>query len=111
MPVEAESAAQFRHGPLELADGRLTTVIFRGPDPKERALNFALERDLVRYGARVFTVDDDPGCGALAIPAADADARPILESLPLQLLTIALAEGSGVEPGVFRHLAKVTTGL
>lgn len=110
-PVEAQGAAQFRHGPLELADERLNVIILAGADERMRALNQALERDLVAYGARAFRLDHGAPSAALDIPETDADARPLLEIVPLQLLSIALAEQAGLTPGVFRHLSKVTTVL
>jgi glucosamine--fructose-6-phosphate aminotransferase (isomerizing) len=35
--------------------------------------------------------------------------RAIGEIVALQLLSVSLAEQAGIEPGVFRHLEKVTT--
>ena len=108
-PVQALSSAQFRHGPLEIADERLTAVVLSGEDQKERELNAALVTDLKRYGAKTFQLNADPNDPALAMPKVVGDARPMAEAVPLQLLTIAIAEQSGIEPGVFRHLSKVTT--
>ncbi len=111
-PVEWASSAQFRHGPLEMADERLTAVLLMGEDTRERELNAALGRDLARFGATVVRLDAPPESGPLAIPTPPfAGAGPLLEPLPLQLLTVALAEAAGIEPGVFRHLGKVTTEL
>jgi glutamine---fructose-6-phosphate transaminase (isomerizing) len=111
-PVEASGAAQFRHGPLELADNDLTVVLLPGGPPRERALNAALERDLARFGARVFRLDAGPEDDVLWFPRPPTPSvRSILEPLPLQLMTIALAETGGFEPGVFRHLRKVTIAL
>lgn len=110
-PVEAQSAAQFRHGPLELADARLSVVILAGTDDRMRAMNKTLERDLVAFGARAFRLDHGSPNKPLDIPGTAADARPIVEIVPLQLLSLAIAEQTGIEPGVFRHLSKVTTVL
>lgn len=110
-PVEAQSAAQFRHGPLELADEQLSVLLLAGADDKVRSLNQSLAADLTGYGAKVFWLDTGPGGGPLDLPLTTAEARPLLEIAPLQLLTIAIAEATGVEPGVFRHLSKVTTVL
>ncbi|HEV7252498.1 MAG TPA: SIS domain-containing protein [Mesorhizobium sp.] len=110
-PVEAQSAAQFRHGPLELADGRLAAVLLVGSAQRERELNSALAVDLKSHGARTFLLDTGPPGAILAIPQVPDDARPIAEILPLQLLSIAVAQQTGVEPGVFRHLSKVTIVL
>ncbi|HEY8359038.1 MAG TPA: SIS domain-containing protein [Ramlibacter sp.] len=110
-PVEALSVPQFRHGPMELADERLTVVLFAGADPVARRHNSAFHADLEGYGARSFWLDSGPGSGAFAIPDTDSDTRQFAETLPLQLLSIAIAEGSGIAPGTFRHLKKVTTVL
>jgi len=108
-PIEAQSVAQFRHGPLELADERLTVVLLAGSQPRDRELNAALDADLRTHGARTFLLDTNPPDAIMAIPPVLDDARPIAEILPLQLLSVAIAEQTGVVPGVFRHLSKVTT--
>ena len=110
-PVEAQSVPQFRHGPLELADPRLTIVLLSGGAGLAREQNHVLHGDLKRYGARSFWLDTASEDVAFSIPACDDALRPILEVLPLQLFSIALAEQSGVTPGAFRHLEKVTTVL
>jgi len=110
-PVEAQSVPQFRHGPLELADPRLTVVLLSGSAGRAREHNLVLHGDLKKYGARSLWLDTGSEDAAFSIPACDDDLRPILEVLPLQLFSIALAEQSGVTPGEFRHLTKVTTVL
>lgn len=110
-PVEAMSAAQFRHGPLELADPGLTVLLLAGADENSRDLNRALEADLGAHGARTFWLDSGTGAGPLVLPEVAVELRPLLEIVPLQLLSIAIAEQSGVAPGEFRHLGKVTTVL
>jgi glucosamine--fructose-6-phosphate aminotransferase (isomerizing) len=110
-PVEAQSAAQFRHGPMELADGRLSVIVVAGREPTAWKHNRALFDDLKRYGARPFWLDADGKDGPFSIPGVPADASWIVEALPLQLLSVALAEQSGIPPGEFRHLQKVTTVL
>jgi glucosamine--fructose-6-phosphate aminotransferase (isomerizing) len=110
-PAEALTAGQFRHGPLELADGRLTVIVLAGEHPDDRARDTQLVADLVHYGARAVWAHTDgrPGVELLPIPAATDAGRPLAQIVPLQLLSIAIAERTGVEPGVFRHLEKVTT--
>lgn len=110
-PVEAQSAPQFRHGPLELADERLTAIVLAGSDRTAWTQNRALYDDLSKYGARRYWLDMEPLDNPFAIPDVAADARWIVEALPLQLLSVALAEQSGIRPGEFRHLKKVTTVL
>ena len=105
---QSMSAGAFRHGPLELADETLVTLIFAGPS-KTRDLNLSLARDILRYGGKAFWVDDRPADGVplIRIPKAPEIARPIVEILPLQLLSLALAEQNGVIPGEFRNIGKV----
>jgi glucosamine--fructose-6-phosphate aminotransferase (isomerizing) len=38
----------------------------------------------------------------------DETARPLVEILPLQMLSIVMAQRKGIEPGKFRHVGKVT---
>ena len=110
-PVEALNVPQFRHGPLELADERLTVVILAGTNNVARQHNLALHNDLLGFGARSFWLGTGVEAGPLAIPATAEDATCIVEAVPLQLLSVAIAEQSGINAGVFRHLKKVTTVL
>lgn len=107
-PALGISAAQFRHGPFELVDGILTAAMFAG-DPGARRLNLTLATDILRHGGRVFWIDSQPAPGLPMwwIPPSAAVARPVLESLPIQVLSIALAQVRSYVPGEFRHLGKV----
>ena len=104
-PVEAMSSPQFRHGPLELADERLTAIILAGTGA-DRERNRRLYEDLERLGAVAVWADVD---GDLPLAVTPEDGRPMAEIVALQLLTVALAELTGVPAGEFRHLEKVTT--
>jgi glucosamine--fructose-6-phosphate aminotransferase (isomerizing) len=44
----------------------------------------------------------------LRIPACDAELLPILEILPVEMMTLALAGLAGREAGKFEHASKVT---
>jgi glucosamine--fructose-6-phosphate aminotransferase (isomerizing) len=110
-PVEAQSVSQFRHGPLELADERLTAVVLAGAEEGARRHNRALYDDLSRYGAHTFWLDVGAAGSPFSIPGVTPDARSMLEAVPFQLMSVALAEQSGIPPGEFRHLEKVTTVL
>jgi glucosamine--fructose-6-phosphate aminotransferase (isomerizing) len=114
--AEAMSSGQFRHGPLELADPSTTTVVLVGDAEPDRERNLRLAADIGRYGGRVVLADTPraPDAGAPqtpALPLADVHGagRAIGEIVALQLLSVSLAEQAGIEPGVFRHLEKVTT--
>ncbi len=110
-PVEAMSSAQFRHGPLELADPRLTAIVFAGHNTLDRDRNLRLLKDIERYGGRGFLADVEPGNNVADLRIANAHGigRAVAEIVAIQLISIAIAEQTGIEPGVFRHLEKVTT--
>jgi glucosamine--fructose-6-phosphate aminotransferase (isomerizing) len=111
-PAEALSAGQFRHGPLELADGRLTAIILAGHTDEDRGRNRRLALDLQRFGGHVVWADAPANAHATLLPlASDSDGlgRAVAEIVALQLVSVSIAQQSGVEPGVFRHLEKVTT--
>lgn len=108
------SAAQFRHGPIELARPGLKVVIFAGSGPARR-LNENFARELAGHGAQVVLITSEPQAGLdsanllqSVIPAASPHLLPILEIVPIQLLTIPLAEARGFRPATFQRTTKVT---
>lgn len=108
------SAAQFRHGPIELARPGLKVVIFAGSGPTRR-LNENFAGELAGHGAQVVLITLAPQAGLdranllqSAIPAAPPELLPILEIVPVQLLTMPLAEARGFRPATFQHTTKVT---
>ena len=112
VPAEGMSGGAFRHGPLELADDGLTAVILAG-DGTDLELNRRLAADIECCGAQVAWIGSEAGTGSLfplpsQVPPA---ARPIAEILPLQLLSLALAERAGLEPRQVRDVCTVTRTL
>lgn len=107
-PAEGMSAAQFRHGPFELVDEHFYAVVFSGDEPS-RSLNLNLANDILRHGGQAIWIDTqtEPGLTTWLIPPTAPLTRPALEILPIQLLSIVLAEWRGFVPGQFRHLGKV----
>jgi glucosamine--fructose-6-phosphate aminotransferase (isomerizing) len=110
VPAQGLSAAQFRHGPLELADPTLTVLVFEGEERLAR-LNRKLVEELLGYGARAFLItgNDPSGFPDMPCPAGEGIGMPIAEVLPIQMLSFPLARRNGFDPGVFRHSGKVTT--
>ncbi len=100
-------AGEFRHGPLELAGPDLSALIFAGP-PETRKLNARLLKDLRRYQTAAFWVGADAQKWQIEIPDVPALGLPLAEILPVQLLSIHLAQQIGVEPGHFFRSGKVT---
>ena len=109
-PFEGMNAADFRHGPLELAGPGLTLLMFEG-DSQTAALNRALAVEVEALGARVIWLGMQPDATlpTFVLPQVDECARPLVEILPLQVLTLVMARRNGITPGKFRHVAKITT--
>ena len=108
-PAEGMSAGQFRHGPLELAGPTLTAILLEGPSGTA-ALNRALAEELVAAGSRVAWIGGPAPRGARSLPSPGGSGigARLGEIVPFQLLTVALAQHVGIEPGDFVHSSKVT---
>ena len=106
---EGMHAADFRHGPLELAGPGFNALIFAGV-AKTKSLNRNLALEILGYGGQVFWVDQtiDPDLPTILIPRTSARALPLMEILPLQMLSLVMAERKGIHAGQFFHVGKVT---
>ena len=100
-------AGEFRHGPLELANPELTVLLFAGPQ-ETRDLNLRLLKDLRGYQVNAFWVGSEQNEWQIEIPSVPVIGMPLMETLPLQMLTIHFAEQIGVEPGHFFRTGKIT---
>ncbi|GAB4573424.1 MAG: SIS domain-containing protein [Anaerolineae bacterium] len=113
LPTEGMSAAQFRHGPLEVVDSRMAAFIFAGPAQTE-ALNLNLAATIADLGGHATVIGGEDlirpaGVGGVALPPdAGHWALPVLEIVPIQFLAAALAARQGFEVGSFRYISKVT---
>ncbi len=103
-------AAEFRHGPLELAGADLAVVVI-AIEKATRAQDQALVADLKSAGSKVlvigphdFGADDHVRTSQLNNPFFDT----IQATIPLQLMTWGKAADKHEVPGVFRLGAKVT---
>ena len=107
---EGMHTADFRHGPLELAAPGFTVLIFAG-SPETKSLNRGLALEITEYGGRVFWVDHIPDSElpTILIPETSERTCPLVEILPLQMLTIMMSSRKGIQAGQFRHVGKVTT--
>ncbi len=100
-------AGEFRHGPLELSNPDLTVLMFAGPE-ETRDLNRRLFQQLEGYGVKVFWIGEGSNEWQIELPEVPAIGRPLMEILPIQLLSIHLARQIGIEPGEFFHSGKIT---
>lgn len=105
--AEGMSSAAFRHGPLEMLQDDMSTIVFDGDEPT-RMLNQRLASQLTSKGFRCNRVGVDAKLQSMRIPACDTELLPILEILPVEMMTLALAGLAGREAGKFEHASKVT---
>lgn len=106
--AEGMSSAAFRHGPLEMVSGETFVVVLAGQE-RTRALNTGLLEDIRQKGGRAELLGEGAELASLRIAAVPDSVLPILEILPLEMFTLALAARSGTEAGRFSLAAKITT--
>jgi glucosamine--fructose-6-phosphate aminotransferase (isomerizing) len=106
-PSEGMSSAAFRHGPMEMLDETVFLLAFAGA-ARTRALNEALVVDVRAAGARAFLAAEDATEPALRLPPVPDLARPVVELLPVEMVTLAIAALDGREAGRFERVTKIT---
>ena len=105
--AEGMSSAAFRHGPFEMTGPGVFVLAFSGEGSAAR-LNKGLVDDVRNAGGRAALVGPD-AAAAYRLPSPWSLATPILEILPVQMLSLALAARGNHQPGKFRLITKVTT--
>jgi glucosamine--fructose-6-phosphate aminotransferase (isomerizing) len=108
VPSEGMSSAAFRHGPMEMLDAAVFLLVFEG-SARTRSLNASLVADVRAAGARAFLAGPGADERALRLPELGDLARPVLELLPVEMITLALAALHGREAGRFERVTKVTS--
>ncbi len=106
--AEGMSSAAFRHGPFEMTGPGVFVLVFEG-DRAGASLNKGLVDDVRKAGGRAALVGSEAELAACRLPAPWTLATPILEILPVQMLSLALAARANREPGKFHLITKVTT--
>jgi len=106
---EGIHAAEFRHGPLEVVAEGFAAIIFAG-SIQTSGLNRALAHDILSHNGKVIWVDSTPDAEIPThlLPVISELTFPLVEILPMQMLTLAMAQRKGVEAGKFRYVSKVT---
>jgi glucosamine--fructose-6-phosphate aminotransferase (isomerizing) len=109
-PAEGINAADFRHGPLELASREITVIYLEGAQQTSKT-NRAFAEEIANLGANVIWVGSNPHpeLSTLSIPEVPDLFLPIMEILPMQLISIYLAESRGLIAGRIHHIGKVTS--
>lgn len=106
--AEGMSSAAFRHGPFEMLDSTTFVAVFLG-DARTMALNKRLCLDVIKAGGRAAEIGFGEGGGPFLLPRAPDRLRPILEMLPVEMISFALAALGGREAGKFERASKITT--
>ena len=108
LPAEGMGSAAFRHGPLEMLDDKVFVLVFAGEE-RTRALNESLVSDIRAAGGRAHLAAEDADVSAFRLPGVRDLARPVVELLPVEMITLTLAALAGREAGTFGVAGKVTT--
>ncbi len=106
--AEGMSTAAFRHGPMEMLDSRTFVLVFAG-EPATKDLNRRLWEDIRSASGVAGWVGPDATQKAFRLPETSSIVRPLLEILPVQMMTLALAALAGREAGRFERAQKITT--
>ena len=108
LPAEGMSSAGFRHGPLEMIGPETFVLIFAGAAPT-LDLNTCLYQEINERGGRAGLVQMGPKEEAFTFSQVAEVALPMLEILPVQLMTLALGDLLDHPIGVLHYSTKVTT--
>jgi len=104
--AEGLSAASFRHGPFEMLSDAVFVLVMEG-DACSAPFSRKLVEDIRAAGGRSALVSTTAG-GVFRIPECAERIRQLMEILPVEMLTLALAAMQGREPGRFERATKVT---
>jgi glucosamine--fructose-6-phosphate aminotransferase (isomerizing) len=106
--AEGMSSAAFRHGPMEAISPDRFVLVYLGGAPTAD-LNKHLWSDILAEGGKAALVGTQAAPGALYLPPVPALVYPIVEALPAQMTSLALAHLTGREAGRFVVSQKVIT--
>ncbi|HVN20668.1 MAG TPA: SIS domain-containing protein [Dongiaceae bacterium] len=107
-PAEGMSSAAFRHGPFEMVGSDTFVGVFAG-EKKTWQINRGLFDDIRGRQGESEWIGEDSDFVPCLLPSGPRSVMPILEILPVQMITLALAAHAGREAGRFTFCSKVTT--
>ncbi|MGB8496070.1 MAG: SIS domain-containing protein [Candidatus Acidiferrum sp.] len=107
LQAEGMSSAAFRHGPYDMLGPETFVLVFAG-DRKTAGLNKRLHDDIRAQGGTAELVGETSPDAAFRVAKAPQRILPLLEILPVQMITLALAAVSGREAGRFQFASKIT---
>jgi glucosamine--fructose-6-phosphate aminotransferase (isomerizing) len=91
-----------------MVSGETFAVVFAGAEAT-RGLQARLREDIRDAGGRTAWITQDIDPGSWNLPPTSASVSPILEILPVQMMTLAMAANANVEAGRFARIPKITT--
>lgn len=106
--AEGMSSAAFRHGPLEMISPAMLVLVFGGVGATVQ-LNANLVADIRKSGGRVELITMAENISLFKLPIVPEVCLPLLEILPIQITSLALAIQADHVPGQFKHGQKITT--
>jgi glucosamine--fructose-6-phosphate aminotransferase (isomerizing) len=90
-----------------MAQEDMFTAVFSG-EARTKDLNLRLAHELIAKGRYCDVIGAESGFEPFRLPEHRPPLQPILEILPVQMMTLALAGLSEREAGHFEHATKVT---
>ena len=91
-----------------MVSSALLVLVFAGTGPT-REMNMKLAADIRKAGGRAETIDTGEAHNPYAFPPVPECGLALLEILPVELLTVALALRNNHIPGTFKLGSKITT--
>lgn len=113
--AEGYPAAEMKHGPIALVDEKLPVIFVATRDPYHEKIVSNIQEIKARKGKviAVITEGDETITGladdVLSVPAADEIVAPIINTIPLQLLSYYIGVAKGYDVDKPRNLAKSVT--
>ena len=105
--AEGMSSAAFRHGPFEMVSPSMFVGVFAGLGPTQK-LNANLMTDIQKAGGRTTLIAMGDNKELFILPPVPDVCLPLMEILPVQMTSIALAILNNHVPGQFERGTKIT---
>jgi glucosamine--fructose-6-phosphate aminotransferase (isomerizing) len=109
--AEGIAAGELKHGPLALIDSS-TYVIAINPDDDSYVDNISSLSEIKSRGAKIIGISNKPNPLYdywIEIPTIHPDFYPLIEIIPIQLISYYLALERGIDPDYPKNLAKSVT--